>query len=119
MLAGKPCMRSYHFALIQNVQMLALAFDLHGLADQSEGDRVAVGIDTRQIVAGDDAGDGALQAEARLAATGDELRALTLEAVDGPLVRGVSLLFEPGPAMVAGEPLPLRQICTSSPLLLR
>jgi hypothetical protein len=85
-LAGRSCMGSRHFALIQNVPMLALAFDLHGLANQSEGHPVAVGIDTHQIAAGDDAGDGALQPEARLASTGDELRALTLEAVDGPLV---------------------------------
>ena len=84
MLAGKSCMGSHHFAMIQNVPMLALAFDLHGLANQSEGHPVAIGIDTHQIVAGGDAGDGGCSRKPGWPA--QALRALTLEAVDGPLV---------------------------------
>jgi len=78
--AGRPA--------VQDPRPAVAAVDLDGLADQQEGDRVAVGLDADEPVVGDDARRRRLQAKARLARGGEQHRLLLGEAVDRPLVRG-------------------------------
>ena len=71
-----------------DVQAAAPPRDLDGLPDEREGHRVAIGLEADEVVLGDAPRLAGLQAEAGLAAGGDELALLAGEAVGGALVGG-------------------------------
>jgi hypothetical protein len=62
------------------------ALDLHRSADESEGDRVPVGVQADEEVVGDDARVGRLQSEGRVVGDRDEVHALDGKPVDRALV---------------------------------
>ena len=70
MLAAELGVLGHARAAVEHDELAVLAADLHGLADQRERHRVAVGVDADEPVVGDDPRQRGLEAEARLAAVG-------------------------------------------------
>jgi hypothetical protein len=87
MLAEELGMLGHRGPAVQDSQPAVAAVDLHGLADQDEWHRVAVGVDADEPIVGDDTRQRRLQAKARLAPGGQQHGLLLREAVDGPLMR--------------------------------
>src|SRR5437867_11231131 len=73
---------------MDDLQASASPRHLDRLADQREGDRVAIGLEAHEVILGDAPGLAGLQAEPGLAAGGDQVAALAGEAVRRPLMRG-------------------------------
>src|SRR5438270_295169 len=73
---------------VPDSQPLALALDIHRLPNQAKRHRVAVRLKAHEPILGNDAGHAASERKAGLPANNEEVLALALEALDGPLMRG-------------------------------
>src|SRR2546426_1126616 len=122
MLAGQLFVLGNEAPAVSDVQPTPAPGDLHGLADEGEGDRVAIRLEAHEVILGDAPRLARLQAEAGLTPRGDQMAPLVDEAVGGALGGGAVnphvgdlglplaellaqiLLVDEGPA---GEEIPL------------
>src|SRR2546426_969971 len=87
-LARQLVVLGHEAPAMDDLQASASPRHLDRLADQREGDRVAIRLEANEVILGDAPGLAGLQAEPGLAAGGDQLAPLAGEAVRGTLMRG-------------------------------
>src|SRR3989441_6269093 len=88
MFAGQLFVLGDEAPAVSDVQPTPAPGDLHGLADEGEGDRVAIRLAAHEVILGDAPRLARLQAEAGLTPRGDQMAPLVDEAVGGALVGG-------------------------------
>src|SRR3989449_6757846 len=88
MLAGQLVVLGDEAPAVSDVQPTPAPGALHGLADEGEGDRVAIRLEAHEVILGDAPRLARLQAEAGLTPRGDQMAPLVDEAVGGALMGG-------------------------------
>src|SRR3989441_9808869 len=88
MLAGQLFVLGDEAPAVSDVQPTSAPCDLDGLADEGEGDRVAIRLEAHEVILGDAPRLARFQAEAGLPPSGDQMAPLVDKAIGGALVGG-------------------------------
>src|SRR5437867_9067774 len=87
-VAGQRFVLGDEAPAMSDVQPTPAPGDLDGLADEGEGDRVAIRLEAHEVILGDAPRLARFQAEAGLTSSGDQMAPLVDKAVGGALVGG-------------------------------